>query len=97
MRGGEEREPPGNVLVAEGKGFPGKQDEWIKNGAPCDLILVERVVQMARADRIFREDQRTRVYIPDRKCPVTDELGEAVGTPLFVGRRDDRNVGRANR
>src|SRR6266481_9103287 len=48
---------------------------------------------MAGADGVFGEDQRAVVGVPDRDRPIPDELGKAIGTPLFVGRRDDGNVG----
>src|SRR6266480_2730613 len=97
MSSGKEREPAGDVLFAEREGSSGKQDEWIKNGAPCNLILIERVVQMARADRVFREDQRARACIPDGKSPITNELAKTILAPVFVGDRDDLNIRRANR
>src|SRR5260370_26552210 len=92
MSGGKEREPTGDVLFAEREGLSGKQDEWIKNGAPRDLILIERVVQMARADGIFGEGQRAGVRFPEGEGPVTNEHGEAIATPVFVSRRDDLNI-----
>ena len=57
MRGGEEREPAGDVLFAECEGFAREQDERIEDGAPGDLVVVERIVEMARADGVFGEDQ----------------------------------------
>src|SRR5260370_18797985 len=96
MSGGKEREPAGDVLFAEREGLSGKQDERIKNGAPRDLILIERVVQMARADRVFREDQRARVCIPDGKSPITNELAKAIRPPVLVSRCYDGHVRGAN-
>ena len=57
MSSGEEREPPGDVLFAEREGFACEKDEGIKDGAPGDLLVVERVVEMTRADGVFGENQ----------------------------------------
>src|SRR6266851_1835267 len=48
---------------------------------------------MAGADGVFGEDQRAVVGVPDRDRPIPDKLGEGIGAPLFVGRRDDGKVG----
>src|SRR5258708_39787941 len=48
---------------------------------------------MACTDGVFGQDQRAVVWVPDRDRPIPDELGKASGIPLFVGRRDDGNVG----
>ena len=57
MSGGEEREPAGDVFFAERERLSGKQNEGIKDGAPGDLVVVDRIVEMARADGIFGQDQ----------------------------------------
>src|SRR5438046_7653553 len=46
----EEREPAGDVLFAEFKGFSREQNKRIKDSAPGELLVVEGVVEMARAD-----------------------------------------------
>ena len=76
MSGREEREPAGDVLFAEREGLSGEENERIENGAPGDLVIVERIVEMARADGIFGQDQRARVRIPDRESPVADQLAK---------------------
>ncbi len=65
MCGGEMSEPAGDVLGTDHKGFSRKPDEWVEDGAPGDLVVVERVVEMARADGVFREDERAVVRVPD--------------------------------
>ena len=89
MSGGEEREPAGDVLFVERERLAGEENERIEDGAPGDLVIVDRIVEMARADGIFGEDQRARLGVPDRESPVADELGEAIGAPVFVGGGDD--------
>jgi len=59
MGGGEEREPAGDVLFAKGEGFAGEENEWIEDCAPGDLVAVDGIIEMARADGIFREEQGT--------------------------------------
>src|SRR5882762_1472733 len=92
MSGGKEREPAGDVLFAESKSFSGEEDERIEDGAPSDLLAVEGVVEMARADGVLGKDQRARVRIPERESPVTNEHGEAIAAPVFISRRDDGDV-----
>ena len=60
VSGGEEREPASDVLFAECEGLSGKKNERIEDRAPRDLVVVERVVEMARADGVFSENQRAR-------------------------------------
>ncbi len=92
MSGWEECEPARDVLFAERESLSGKQDEWIENGAPGDLVFVERVVKMAGADRVLSQDQRAVSWIPDRESPVAYEHGKAIRPPLLVSRCDDRHV-----
>src|SRR2546430_285645 len=93
MQGRKHGEPASNVLFADRESFSGKPDEWIEDGAPRDLVVVERVVEMMRADWVLGQEQRAVDRIPNGKCPIADEFGKAVGAPLFVGRCDDGNVG----
>ena len=93
MRGGEHREPAGDVLFAERKGFASEKNEGIKDRAPCDLFVVEGIVEMARADGVFGEDQRARVRIPDRQRPVANQHGEALLPPIFISGGGDLEVG----
>ncbi len=67
MRGREYRyrEPASDVLFADRKGFFGKPNKRIEDGAPSDPLIVERVVEMVGADRVFGEDQRALDGIPD--------------------------------
>jgi len=54
MRGGKmSREPAGDVLFAERESCSRKLNERIEDGAPRDLVFVDRVVQMARADEVL--------------------------------------------
>ena len=48
-------EPAGDVLLVEREGFSRKQDEWIEDGAPGDVIFVDRVIKMLGTDRVFGE------------------------------------------
>src|SRR6267378_8048140 len=96
MTRGEERKPAGNVLFAERECLSCEQNEWIKDGAPGDLILIERIVQMAHADRVLGQDDRARIFIPDGKSPITNELAKTICAPFFVGGRDDGYVRGAN-
>ncbi len=57
MCGREHRQPASDVLLVECEGFARKQNEWIKDGAPGDLVVFERIVEMARTDGIFGQDQ----------------------------------------
>ena len=57
MHGRKHREPAGDVLFVECEGFASKPDEWIEDCAPGDLIFVERIVEMARTDGIFDQEQ----------------------------------------
>ncbi len=47
------REPAGDVLFANFKRSSCKQHQRIKDGAPSDLAVVERVVEMVRSDGVF--------------------------------------------
>src|SRR5258708_23989985 len=96
MGGGEERKPAGDVLFGEREGLSRKQNEWIKNRAPRDPLVVERVIEMASADWVFGQDQRAAVRVPEGKCPVPNELGKAIGSPFLIGCRDDGNIGRVD-
>src|SRR5260370_18426384 len=91
------RQPAGDVLFAKGEGFLCEQDEWIKDRTPRDLAVVERVVKMPCADGIFSQDQAAPTWVPDRQTPVANQPSEAVTSPVFIGRRDDRNVCGADR
>ena len=51
---------------------------------------------MACTDGIFSQDQRAVDGVPDGERPISNELGKAVGTPLFVRRRNDDNVCRSD-
>ena len=97
MSGGEEREPASDVLFAERKGLSREQHERIEDGAPGDLVFVERVVEMACTDGVFGEDQRAALWVPDGKSPITYELGETISSPFLVRRSDDRDVRGTNR
>ena len=57
MGGGEEREPAGDVLFTEDERLAGEENEWIEDGAPGDLVVVDGIVEMAGADGIFCEEQ----------------------------------------
>src|SRR5229473_5197876 len=92
MRSRKHREPASNVFFVECEGFSSKPDKWIKDGAPGDLFVVKRVVELVRADGVFRQEQRAVDRVPDGERPIPNEFGEAIGAPLFVGRRDDGNV-----
>jgi hypothetical protein len=81
-----------DIFFAESEDFIRKPDERIENRAPSNLIVVERVVKMARADGVFGQDQRAVAKVPDGKRPISDEFGEAIGAPLFEGHCDDRDV-----
>ena len=50
-------EPSGDVLFADIKSVSRKSDQRIQDGAPSNLVPVEPVIQMARADGIFGEKQ----------------------------------------
>src|SRR5258706_9430264 len=77
------------LFFLERKGFSGEQDQWIEDGAPADLVIVERIVKMARPDGVLRKDQRAVLWIPDGKSPISEELRKAVSSPPFVSSRDD--------
>src|SRR5467141_1358491 len=47
---------------------------------------------MFRADRILSQEQRAMGGVPDGERPIPHELGEAVGAPFVVSRRDDGQV-----
>jgi hypothetical protein len=59
---------------------------------PCDLVSVERIVEMTRTDSVFGQEQRTIARVPDRERPIPDHFGEAVSTPFFVSGCDDDGV-----
>ena len=50
MCGRKHGEPASNVLFANRESLSGKPDERIEDGAPRDLMVVERVEEMMRAD-----------------------------------------------
>ena len=78
MHGRKHREPTGDVFFVESEGFTRKANERIENRAPSDLIVVERVVKMARADGVFGQDQRAVARVPDGERPISDEFGKAI-------------------
>lgn len=92
MRGRKHREPTGDVFFVKFEGFARKPYQRINDSAPRDLISIECVVKMTDTDRIFREEQRVIVRIPDRERPISDELGKTGSPPLFVDCRDDGNI-----
>ena len=93
IHGRKHREPTGDVFFVESEGFTRKANERIEDRAPSNLIVVERVVKMTRADGVFGQDQRAVAGVPDGERPVSDEPCKAVGgAPSFVGRSDDGNV-----
>ncbi len=92
MHSRKHSEPASDVFFTDGEGFACKQHEWIEDGAPGDLIFVDRVVEVACADRVFGQEQRAVVGAPNRERPISDELGKAASAPLFVSRRDNGNV-----
>src|SRR6266481_7318604 len=92
MSGGEEREPAGDVLFAEREGFSREEDEGIEDGAPRDVLVVERIVEMACADGVFGKYQGASVWVPDRESPVANQHGEAIAAPVFVSAGDDGSV-----
>ena len=94
VRGGENRycEPAGDVLFADFERFSCEQNERIENRAPSNLIVVERVVEMARADGVLGQDQRAIARVPDGERPISDEFGKAIGAPLFEGYCNDGHV-----
>ena len=71
MSGREEREPAGDVFFAEREGFAGEENERVEDGAPGDLVVVDRIVEMARADGVFARiselDWRPRSRAPSRQ------------------------------
>src|SRR5216683_6413276 len=96
MSRGEERKPTGDVLFAERESFSREQNERIEDGAPGDLVVVKRIVEMARADGVFSQYQGARVGIPEGEGPVANEHGEAI-VPAFAGGCYDFDICRANR
>src|ERR1700722_8010904 len=92
MRSWKVREPAGNILFIEREGCFREPDQRIEDSAPSDFVVVERVEQMTRADRIFGQDQQATDGIPDGKCPIANKFGEATDAPFFVGYRSDGNV-----
>src|ERR1700677_1734483 len=97
MGGGKGRKPSGNVLLNKRESFVGEDNEWIEEGAPGDLVIGDRIVEMARSDGIFCEDQGVDLRIPNGESPVADEIGETIPSPLLVGRGDDGYIRRINR
>src|SRR5467141_1163542 len=96
MSRGEERKPTGDVLFRERESFSSEQNERIEDGAPGDLVVVKRIVEMARANGVFGQDQGASVGIPDGESPVANEHGEAIA-PTFAGGCYDLDIRRANR
>src|SRR6266478_7324730 len=92
MGGRKKREPAGDVFFAERECFSCEQYKWIEDGAPGDLAVVERVVEMARADGVFGEDQRARARLPEGESPVANEHRQAIAAPVSVSRRDDLDI-----
>src|SRR5690349_13574677 len=70
MHSREVREPAGDILFADGEGSSGKPDKRIEEGTPRDLVVVERIIKMARADWIFGENQRGFIGVPDGDRPI---------------------------
>ena len=92
MHGRKHRKPTGDEFFVESEGLTRKANEWIENRAPSNLIAVERVVKMLCADGVFGEQHGALARIPDGQCPITDEFGEAIDAPFFMGHSDDGNV-----
>jgi hypothetical protein len=92
VHGRKHREPTGDVFFVESEGFTRKPDEWIENRAPSNLLVVEKVVKMARANGVFGEQHRALARIPDGQCPIPDQFSQAVRAPLFIRRGDNGNV-----
>src|SRR5260370_11742212 len=90
----EKRKPASYIFFAEGKGLAGKEDQGIENGAPRDLIFLERIIEMSNADGVLGKSEAASVWIPDRDCPVANKLREAARSPSLVGRVNARNIGR---
>ena len=74
------------------KALPASRTSGSRIVLQVDLISVERVVKMARADGVFGQDQRTVARVPEGQRPITDQSSKAVGPPLFVRCRDDGQV-----
>ncbi len=74
MHGWKIREPARNVFFADRERSARKQDERINDGAPSDVVFVDRIVERAFANSVFGKGQRAVDGIPDRECPITNEL-----------------------
>jgi hypothetical protein len=92
VSGRKHREPTSDVLFVESEGFTCNPDERVENRAPSNLIVVERVVEMARTDWVLGQDQRAIIRVPDRERLISDELCKAVRAPSLLGRCDHGNV-----
>src|SRR5579864_7430829 len=90
------RQPSGDIFFLKRESLSGKQDERIEDGAPGDMVLVQRIIKRVRPDGVFREDQRPVPWIPDGKCPISEELRKAASSPPFVRCGNDGKVGRSN-
>ena len=64
------------------KVFPARWTSGSRMVLQVDLIVVDRIVEMLRADRIFGQEQRAMGGVPDGERPIPHELGEAVGAPF---------------
>src|SRR3984893_2273514 len=94
MCGREEGEPARKILRVEAEGAIRKQYERVEDRAPADLIFAERIVEMARANRVFDERERSIVGIPEGRGPIAHEPGKGPWPPPFVRRSHNRHVGR---
>ena len=83
MRGGKHGIPAGDVLFVERERLSREQNDRNKDSTPRDVLFVDRIVKMARADGVFGQDQQAIARVPDGECPIPDEFGEAIGAPLF--------------
>ena len=65
MHGRKHREPTCDIFFVESEGFTRKQNERIENRAPSNLMVIESIVKMARADGVFGQDQRALARVPN--------------------------------
>ena len=92
MRGRNLGKPAGNVLLADGKGLAGKQNERIENGAPSNVVFRAGIVKMSAAENVLGEQQSPAARVPDGEGPIAEELGKTLFAPLFVSCGGNGNV-----